>query len=387
MTGLLPFFLILVAGLFFSKLFSRLHVPWVVALILAGILVGPYGFNILAADSTIDFFAEIGLVFLMFMAGLEVRLKDLRELGGKVIKLSLLNAFLPFAVGIGISFYFNLGWVAALLVGIIFMSSSIAVVIPALSSTGLIRTGLGKSIVAATVAEDIFSLVALSVLLQVVSPVTRIPLPLFYPLLFFALFALRWLAPKIHWLFHAGKKSGSDLFEQELRAIVTLILGSVVIFQLLGLHPIIAGFFTGFVLAESLTREVIKEKLHAIAYGIFIPVFFVAVGLKTDIGVFVHTSGAILLTGAIIIGSIGSKFFGGWLGGRLSGFTKTESSFIGASTIPQLSTTLAAVFTAYDLSLLEKDVVTALVMLSIITTLLAPVAIRIFSRKTDIANA
>ena len=79
MIELLPFFLVLFTGLFFSEVFRRLHIPWVIALIIGGIIVGPFGFGWLEETATISFLGEIGLVFLMFMAGLETRLSSLRE--------------------------------------------------------------------------------------------------------------------------------------------------------------------------------------------------------------------------------------------------------------------------------------------------------------------
>jgi len=145
MTEIIPFFLVLLAGLVFSEIFARLHLPFVVALIVAGILIGPFGLEWFTPDDTFEFLGQIGLIFLMFMAGLEIRFSTFRKLGKGVPVLSLLNGLVPFAVGIGIALYFGYNWTAALLLGIIFISSSIAVIIPSLQANNLFQSRLGKN--------------------------------------------------------------------------------------------------------------------------------------------------------------------------------------------------------------------------------------------------
>lgn len=376
-----PFFIVIFVAVFFSTVFKRLHVPWVVALIVGGMLISPHALNIFQPNDTLDFIAQIGLVFLMFMAGLETRLSTFKETEKEILVISLFNGLVPFFVGVGIGFLFGYGWLASLFLGIIFISSSIAVIIPSLEAHGLLHKKLGKSIVAATIIEDIASLVILSVLLQTINPGTILPLPVFYILLFMSLFALRWVLPKIKWFFDTGKYSEKDLFRQGLRSIFVILIGTVIIFEVLGLHPIIAGFFAGLVLSGSITSKTMKERLHTISYGLFIPTFFVVLGTKTDVTIFAHASEVMVLTVVVVLGSIISKFVGGWIGGRAVGFSSNESMLLGASTIPQLSTTLAVVFAVVELGLLPTELISAMVMLSIITVLISPIAVAYFKRK------
>lgn len=375
-----PFFLVLFAGVFFSDIFRRLHLPWVVALIVGGIVIGPHVLNVFEANDTIIFLGQIGLVFLMFMAGLETKLATFKESRRSITRLSLINGSFPFLVGLGIGFFFGYGWVASLLLGIIFVSSSIAVVIPSLEASGVLGTRLGKSIVASTIVEDVVSLILLSVLLQSTNPVTSLPLPLFYVLLFTSLFALRWVIPKIEWFFSSSLQGAKDLFQQELRSVFVILMGTVIVFEFLGLHPIIAGFFAGLVLSDSIGSDILKEKLRTISYGIFIPIFFVLIGMQANITIFGQLNGALLFVVIIVLGSIFSKFVSGWIGGRVSGFTSKESLLIGGSTIPQLSTTLAVAFMGAELGFLDKKLVTAMIVLSITTTLVSPILIRLFSK-------
>jgi len=237
------------------------------------------------------------------------------------------------------------------------MSSSVAVVIPALESTRVIKTKLGQSIVTATMIEDVTSLVLLSILLQNTNPIANIPLPIFYVLLLIILFLLRWAILKLKKYYSSRIK---DRFEGEFRLVLAILIGTVIIFELLGLHPIIAGFFAGFVLADSISTmkgAVLREKLHAISYGLFIPIFFIIVGYKTDISIFSQAGEAVNLALFVIIGSVFAKFISGFLGAKISKFNNSESLFAGAATIPQLSTTLAVAFTGLEFNILDEKMI------------------------------
>jgi Kef-type K+ transport system membrane component KefB len=381
MTELLPFFIVLFAGLFFSDLFSKLHLPWVVALILAGLLIGPSGFGLFEPNATIDFMGEIGLVFLMFMAGLETRFPSTKEIKEGVGMLTILNALIPFIVGMIIGYFFGLGLTASFLIGVIFISSSIAVIVPSLQSNGLLKTKVGKTIIRSTVVQDVLSLILLSIVLQSHEPVTALPLPLFYFLLFLALGFMRFAIPRARkWLAFLSSNT-KEMFQGDLRILFVIMIGTVVVFELLGLHPIIAGFFAGMVLSHETQNDKLKEKLRTISYGIFIPVFFVVVGSRTDLSVLLGAGGAMLLTGVIVLGSSLSKYVSGWIGARLSGFSIAESNLVGASTIPALSTTLAAAFAGFELGILDENIITALVVLSVVSTFVAPILMRVFSSR------
>lgn len=376
-----PLFLIIFAGVFFSMVFRRIHVPWVVGLILGGILIGPQAFDVIEITPTLDFISQIGLIFLMFMAGLETKFSSFNGFKKQLVFLSFINSVIPLVVGVLIALAFGYSMTIALLVGVIFVSSSIAVVIPSLEKFGILHTRLGQSVVMTTVLQDIASLIMLSMILQNLDPITKLPLYIFYPLLFFILITFKILLPKAKWLFTVGVNGTKDLFQQEFRSMFLLLIGTVVVFELLGLHPIIGGFFAGLVLADSVTNPTIKDKIHAISYGVFIPTFFVLIGAQTDISVFYQVVGILPLIIAIILGSVLSKLISGWIGGRMVGFDSKQSLLFGISSVPQLSTTLAVAFTAFTLGLIDEKLLTAMVTLSVVTTIVSPTLMNIFSGK------
>jgi Kef-type K+ transport system membrane component KefB len=376
-----PFFLIIFAGVFFSMVFRRMHFPWVVGLILGGIIIGPHVLDILKLTPTVEFIGQMGLIFLMFMAGLETKFSNFRGFQGRLLWLSFINGAIPFAVGVGLAFLFGYGWIPALLVGIIFVSSSIAVVIPSLERYALLDTRLGQSVVMTTVIQDIISLILLSLVLQSVSPVTTLPLYIFYPLVIATLALLRFFIPRVSRFFTRAAQNTEDLFQQEFRAVFLILIGTVIAFELLGLHPIIAGFFTGLILSGSIASPLFKEKIRTISYGIFIPTFFIIVGAQTDVSVLWESQGVVALVAAIVGGSIMSKFLSGWIGGKMVGFNSDQSLLFAVSSIPQLSTTLAVAFASLSLGFIDQKLITAMVTLSIVTVMVSPTLMNLLGSR------
>ncbi len=379
--GLIPLFLILSVSLFFSRILHRFRIPWVIALIVAGIIIGPFGFKFVAPDATFNFLASLGLIFLLFMAGLEIKLSGIKQFWKDSVLIALISGFVPAIIGalIGLFFGYNIG--AVILLGIIFMSSSFAVVVPILEEKKLLKTKIGQLTTSAIILQDILSLIILAVALQYLSPGSTLSLTWFI-LLFVGIFLLgglfvwvifrsyRFLAK----IFISEEKFG---FERELRFIFVILLGMVVVFELLGLHPMIGAFFAGLVLSGVITNPELKNKIFALSYGFFIPIFFVSIGMKTNINIFLETKGFWILTITILFGSLVTKFGSTWIAARLRHHTLKQSALVAATSIPQLTTTLAVVFVGQEMKILSSELVTAMIILSVITTLLAPILTKI----------
>jgi Kef-type K+ transport system membrane component KefB len=372
---LIPFFILIFVSVIFSAIFMKFHLPWVLALIAAGIAIGPHGFELLDMNPTLEFMGEIGLVFLMFMAGLETKLSSFKQFRKDIIYLSVLSGVIPFGIGFFIGYGLEFGLIASLLIGTIFMSSSIAVIVPTLEGCELLKTKLGKVIVSSTVIVDIASLVMLSVILQNIAPTTHLPLPSFYILLLFVLIVLRYALPRLRSLI-PERSDERDLFQSEVRIVFAMMLGTVVIFEALGLHPIVAGFFAGLILSDTMTSEILIEKLRTISYGIFIPTFFIIIGAQTDISMLGEGGAQLALVVIVVLGSFLAKFISGVLGARLIGFKGNDILTVGFATVPQLSTTLAVVFSAVEYDLLSSELAVSMVVLSMVSTVISPIAVR-----------
>lgn len=374
MEHFLPFFITLFAGLVFSTTFKRVQIPWVVALILAGVVIGSNGLNLFQVNETVEFISQSGLVLMMFMAGLESQVSSIKDMKNKVYLVAILNGFVPFLVGLILMLAFGFELDQALLIGIIFISSSVAVVIPSLESLELIKTPLGSTVLSTSIIQDVASLVVLSLFLQTEDNIANLPLLLFYPMVLLIVLATRILLPKVQKMLFKRAFKENDIFQRDLRAVLLILFGVVILFELLGLHAIIGGFFTGLVLSESLKSKILLGKIRAISYGIFIPTFFIVVGMQTDLSQLWMAQDSLIITAAIVIASIASKLLSGTLAAKLVGFNWSQASFFGVTSVPQLSTTLAAAYTGFQLGVLSPQLVTAAVVLSVVTTIIAPIS-------------
>ncbi len=370
------FFIIILTALVFSQVFGRFHVPWIIALIVGGMIVGPHGFKIVNPDVTLEFFKNLGLVFLMFMAGLHIRFSGMKLVWKEATLIAGISGLISFGAGMGIGILLGYNIAVSILLGIIFISSSIAVIIPFLERRGLIHSRIGRTVVSAIMIQDIASLIFLAVALQYLFVTTPLPLPLFlvvFIIILFVVGVVRWGIPRLKKSLSHPDEDYKDVFEKDLRLIFAVLVGMVLISEALGLHSIIGAFFAGIILSEAITGTSLKEKIRVLAYGLFIPIFFVVIGTQTNPLIFLEARESVLLLGVIVLASTTSKFIGGWISSRLAGFNDLQSIFVGVSGIPQLSTTLAVVAVGQNLEIIDEELITALIFLSIITTFVGPI--------------
>jgi Kef-type K+ transport system membrane component KefB len=376
MDGFSGFFLVLFMAVFVTVFARQLHIPWAVGLIAAGALVGPFGFDLLTIDTTHAMLAEIGLLFLLFMAGLETRLSSFTEYRGHIALYSVAQILVPALFAASIMLFFDLTIEAGIALTIVFISSSIAVILPALEAHGLMHTRIGKIIIDSVVLVDVLSLVALSMLIAHETGGALSPLP--YIVALGAALAVRYAMPTITRFLMSAKEHASTT-EQELRVAVVMLIGMSVLFDVLGLHFVIGGFIAGLLLSETISSKHLMGKIHTLGYGFFIPIFFVVVGAQTDLSMFFTDTTAshtpfMWITVTITLAAILSKLFAGYLAAMLDRGGSAVGYLAGAAGIPRLSTTLIAVYALTgSAGCLCAEVAAALVVMTIVTTILGPI--------------
>jgi Kef-type K+ transport system membrane component KefB len=372
---LITLLLVLSLGLIIPELFKKSRVPFLTLIILAGAITGPYGLDYVKIDDTISFFGFLGMAFLMFMAGLETDITKVYKTKYKIFLMAFFNAFIPFLVGLFITKFFGYSWLTSILIGIIFISSSVAVIVSFLKDNKSISKDVSQLILSAIMVTDIISLVALGFVLQTASKITFLPLPVYLIILIVSIFVLLRIVPLI------TKKVMKKRFfqdyghERRLRFVIVVLVGVVAYFSFLGAHPILASFLAGLSLSGVVIyekSEILKYKLNAIGYGLFIPVFFFVVGMDINIGLLKSFDIKNILMIALILGLIISKFFSGYIAGRLARLSKKEASLFGSISITQLTTTLAVTYAASSAGLLDSVLVTSVILLAIITTIIGP---------------
>jgi Kef-type K+ transport system membrane component KefB len=369
--------IILSLGLIIPELFKRFRLPFVTILILIGAIIGPNGFGYIELNNIIEFFGFLGMAFLMLMAGVETDLRKVRKFKSKVIIMSFLNGVIPFSVGVIITRLFGYSWLTSFIIGVVFISSSVAIIVPSLTSAKIFNKEIGQLILSSVLIADIFSLIVLGFIFQNISPVTRLPIFVYYVILLFSIALLFYLVPKIS-SFALKKISKDNGYESGLRFVIVLTLFSLVFFSVLGVHPILAAFLVGLMLSGIVHSDksgIIYSKIHTLGYGLFVPVFFFVIGMEMDLSLFKEFNLSNILMISLILGLIFSKLISGFLAGKIVKLGNRDSLTFGAISIVQLTTTLAVTFAASSLGLLDNVLVTSIILLSIITTFIGPIAV------------
>ena len=385
MTPLIPILLFLIwiaASFFFPVLLRRFQIPWVTAVIFAGMILGPYGLNVVHTGEIMDFFATIGLIFLMFTAGLDTQFSVLKKSGRNVVYFAGLNLVIPFITGFFVGIYLGLSPLSSLILGTCFSSSSVGLIVPMLRELD-IESNIKSTVVSAIFLEDVISLIILAFLLNAIVPVSPIPLAIFPVVLLIFVLIVLYLIPILQeWLFYFGPKK--DAFAAGLRAVFITLALVAFMAELIGVHAMVGGFLAGLTLSDMLKkRKQLEENIVAVSYGFLIPVFLLSLGMTTNMTA-IFAPGDLLSTGLIILSLIVSKSVSGFLGGRIVGFPSKTSLGMGIMTIAQMSTTLATASLAFQYGLLTESILAGLVLLSIVTIILTPFLTKlIFGHKTE----
>jgi len=382
-SSLLTLLIVLAFGLVAPKVLKGLHLPFISVLILAGALFGPHGLGYVQNNDILAFFGFLGMTFLMLMAGLETRTGLLMKNKGRVLIMALLNGGVPFMVGFFITYSFGYSILASFLIGIVFISSSVAVIVPTLQNVGAFGKREGQLILSAVLVTDVVSLISLGIILQKVQPITHLPFFIYIPLLLISIFALFFIIPK---LADKGIKLyfTEDTYEARVRFIFVLTLAILLYFAALGVHPILGAFLAGLVFSSAvhhLKQKDLRQSIHTLGYGIFIPIFFFIIGTEMDFSLFFGSDARGLITILLVFGLIVSKVVSGFIAAKIVGFKNKAAKVYGTISMTQLTTTLATTYAAASLGILDSLLVTSIILISIVTTILSPVVVNLIVRK------
>ena len=364
--GILVFIVFLV-----SEFSHRLHVVAVPFLIMAGMLIGPFGIGMIEKFEGLEFFAELGFLFLVFLAGLEIR--GVRNVNWKAVgKLAIILASISFFVGFAIVYFFGYRpplylLATPLLIGTVFQSSSVGEIIPIIDHTPHLREKIGNVLVPTVVLLDTISLISLSLVLHWYKNPEPTNFVFFLLFLFSFIFLGSRYIPKLgKWVFNRYRSSYEEMEIVFFMAILFTMIG---ISEFMGLEPIVASFLTGLFLGESIENDEICKKLRSIGKGFLIPIFFIVVGMDADVGVFLQSVNYVYLVISIVLGLMLSKLLGGYIYSKL--FSR-ELPLIGIVFFPQLGATLVASKIGLEYGLIDEPLFTSIVVMAIVTALSTP---------------
>jgi Kef-type K+ transport system membrane component KefB len=379
---------ILLAAKAAGALSLRLGQPSVLGELVVGVLLGPSLINILGLPfidsaglgNTLAELSELGVLLLMFLAGLELHLGELTSHRRVALLASLGGLLVSVGLGWGAGRLFGMSPTAALLLGIALGATSVSISARTLMEMGMLRSRVGLSLLGAAVVDDILSILAFSVFLALTSGRGG-GLGLVWiavRMLFFLGAAVAfgwWVLPRlVHRVAHLHLAQGPLAF-----AIVTLLLYGLAA-ELVGqLAALIGAFLAGLMFARTPEKGLIEPGMNALAYGLFVPIFFVNIGLRIDLrSLQLDAAGLILL---VTLAAVAGKLAGAAGGARLGGLPGAEAVQLGTGMVARGEVALIVAALGSQAGLIDSRAFSAIVAVVIISTLVTPSALRyLFTR-------
>jgi Kef-type K+ transport system membrane component KefB len=376
----LVLFLIIMAVAFLSPLLSRgVGLPEVTGIILFGILLGWNGLGVVEKSDVLISLAEFGLVFLMFLAGLEMPPSVVRRHGKEAVAIGIFTFIIPFVSGYFLAGYFGFDPLLRVLIAIILSTTSVGVVVPVLKELGALESRVGAAVLGAAILNDVASMIALAIVLKYLSGTPFDPVYFTIVLGLFFLSVL-YVVPRLA-EFSLSRTKFMGSVEAETRFLILVLLIVAIISEQIDLHPIIGAFIAGGALADTIRTGWFTEKLNALGYGFFVPIFLFVVGCNTNLFAVINVQGNLIFALALIGVGIVSKGVGALFSSAILGFSRSESLGIASAMITRLAVGLAAADIAFGLGKIDISVFTSFVLLAVLTTIITPPLTRKFLKK------
>lgn len=382
--AILQFTLVLLVVLVVQRAFHRVPLPGLVGLLVFGMLIGPGGADILPEEPVVDLLGSIGLLFIMFIAGLEIDLETVRHHKRESTVFGALCLVLTFLPVLGVGLLFGLAWAGAMLLAASLASHTL-ISYPIIRRMGLIHRRPIVAAVGGTLLTDTASLVVLVVVLQL-SGAEDGALGWVGPLVLLALLAVVALLglPRLARMVFDEREA--SLAENALFAVAAL-LTLAALAELIGAKDILGAFIAGIALNRTLARrEVLLDHIAFAGRMLFIPFFFVHTGMKLELAVF----GSVepwMMAGLLVVAVIAGKGGAAWITGRGFGYSWTDRWAMTGMTIPQAAATLAVTTTAEAAGLIDDAVLDVVIVVIFVTCLAGAVITRAAAGRLAGADA
>ncbi|NMW20602.1 MAG: cation:proton antiporter [Chlorobiaceae bacterium] len=378
----LQFSLILLVILFAPVLLSRLKIPTLISLIIAGAVIGPHGLNLMLRDSSIILFGTVGLLYIMFLAGLEIDVEDFRKNSRNSILFGLYTFFISIVLGILVGFYIlDFSLFSSILIGSIFASHTL-IVYPIVSKLGISKDKAVTIAIGGTIITDTLALLVLAIVTGMSSgeQMTGFWIRLFIGLTLFSLIVLLLFPVIARWFF----KRFDDSVQQYLFVLAMVFFGGFLA-EAAGVEAIIGAFLSGLALNRLISRtSPLMNRIKFVGNALFIPFFLIGVGMLIDIRAFFKDYNTIKVTVVITLAATAAKYLSAWITQKLFKFSLDQRRLIFGLISAHAALALATVLIGYNIitgytlkgypvRLLDESVLNGTILFILITCTLATI--------------
>lgn len=369
-----------VLGIFTKKV----HMPQVVGALLAGLFLGPAMLNVLNETEFITEMSEIGVIVLMFCAGMETDIDELKKSGKASFVIALIGVAVPLLGGFGVAYFFNRPDVIAsdangsiflqnMFIGVILTATSVSITVETLKEMGKLKSASGNAILGAAIIDDILGIIALTIITSMADPSVHIVNVLLKVAAFFVFAVVVGLVFAM--FFHYWADKTKAMHRHTIITFVFCLFLAYAAEEFFGVADITGAFIAGLIVSRTQKTQYMASKFDTLSYLFLSPIFFASIGLKVELP---KMSASILLFAvALVIVAILTKVVGCGLGAKLCKYDKKECLQIGVGMISRGEVALIVASKGQSLGLIGSSFLGPVVIVVVITTIITPILLKI----------
>lgn len=366
------FLLVLAIILLGPFVFRKLRIPPLVGMIIAGIAVGPYGFNLLERDASFKIFGEVGILYIMFQAAVEIDMYHLRQNFRKGLIFGLISFALPMVAGILASrFAFNVGWDTAVLIATMYASHTL-ISYPVVSKFGLSNNSGAIIAVTGTIVAVMLALLALA---QVISVKVHGGVEVWNIVQMLCLTAVFMVGVgySFPWITRKVFSINNDPITQFI-FILALVFTASMVAQLIGLEAILGAFYAGLALNRMVpARSALMRNLSFVGNAVFIPYFLIGVGMLINVRVIVRGWDVAWVIANMIIVALSTKWIAAWVSAKIFRLPDLDRRLMFGLTSGKAAATIAATMIGFKYGLLDENIMNGAVIMILACCIVASV--------------
>ena len=369
---------------------KKFQMPQVVGALLAGLILGPAVFNIIAETDFIKQIAELGVIVIMFTAGLSTDINELKSTGKASFIVALCGVILPLIGGTIVAYIFNRGELAGvygnefienIFIGIILTATSVSITVETLKELGKLNVKTGNALLGAALIDDILGIIALTIVTSFNDASVSVILVLIKIILFFILSGIS------GYLFYKCfdkfvNRYNSDMRRFIIAAFVFCLLLSFVAERFFGVADITGAFIAGLVLSNNKETSYINARFETLSYMLLSPIFFASIGLKVSLSKM--SLGIILFTICIVGIGIITKVIGCGLGAKLCGFNNKEALQVGVGMVARGEVALVVANKGISMGIMNPVFLAPIIILVVVCAITTPIILKIVYKDKNI---
>ena len=384
---LLSLALILLSTKIFGLVTKKVKLPQVVGALLAGLILGPACFGVLKETEFIKQVSEIGVIVLMFCAGLETDIKELKKTGKSSFIIALLGVIVPLLAGWGVAAIFNKDsdlptsiTLQNIFIGIILTATSVSITVETLKEMGRLSSKSGNAILGAALIDDILGITALTIVTSCADKSVNIGLVMLKIVLFFV-FAIV-VAVAFNFAFNKWSgRSKKDLRRYVIIGFVFCLLMSYCAEKFFGVADITGAFVAGLALSNGPRATYLTNRFETLSYMLLSPVFFASIGLKVVIPKM--SASIIIFAVVLLVIAVLTKIIGCGLGAKICKFSNKDSLRIGIGMISRGEVALIVASKGEAVGLMNDKYFGPIVITVVVTTIITPILLKFVYKSKD----